>query len=395
MSPVSPRPCRAEHLGSLLRPTRLLEHAQADVTLRQIEDDEITKIVNEQVKLGFKAVTDGEYRRSLFFSTFFNNISGFESVPVDVKALGLREYLPDVQSLSAWQFALPTVVFCTGKIKHTGQSSTLDEFQFMESILGKANVGDVKVTIPAPSWYHFRHKDGKAYAKGVYNTDDEYLDDLATAFRTELGLLYNAGLRRIQVDNPHLSYLCSPKIISDWTADPESIKSPNELLATYIAWYNSCFRDVPSDMEIGMHICRGNYNEERFVSSGGYDAIAAQLFQDLNVNTFYLEYDTDRAGGFEPLKKLPMGKNVVLGLVSTKRVEMEDVEVLRQRVFKAAEFIAQGNGVSVDEALDRLGVSPQCGFASHSRENRLSRENMLDKLKLVRDLADSIWPGQA
>lgn len=148
-------------------------------------------------------------------------------------------------------------------------------------------------------------------------------------------------------------------------------------------------------MEIGIHICRGNYNEERFVSSGGYDAIAAQLFQDLNVHTFYLEYDTDRAGGFEPLKKLPLGKNVVLGLVSTKRAEIEDIEVLRKRVFRAAEFIAQGNGVSVDEALDRLGVSPQCGFASHSRENRLSRENMLDKLKLVRDLADSIWPSQA
>lgn len=189
--------------------------------------------------------------------------------------------------------------------------------------------------------------------------------------------------------------LCSPQITKDWTADPESIKTPNELLSTYITWYNSCFRDVPSDMEIGIHICRGNYNEERFVASGGYDVIAAQLFQDLNVHTFYLEYDTDRAGGFEPLKRLPLGKNVVLGLVSTKRVDIEDAEVLKQRVYKAAGFIAQGNDVSVDEALDRLGVSPQCGFASHSRENRLSRENMLDKLKLVREVADSIWPGQA
>lgn len=122
-----------------------------------------------------------------------------------MKALGLREYLPDVQSLSAWQFAPQTVVFCTGKIRHTGHSSTLDEFRFVESIVGKENVGDIKVTIPAPSWYHFRHKDGKAYAKGVYDTDAEYLDDLATAFRTELGLLYDAGLRRIQVDDPHLS----------------------------------------------------------------------------------------------------------------------------------------------------------------------------------------------
>ncbi|OJJ60499.1 hypothetical protein ASPSYDRAFT_147181 [Aspergillus sydowii CBS 593.65] len=390
----TPRPCRAEHLGSLLRPASLLEHADP-TTLRKIEDEEISKIVHEQLKIGLKAVTDGEYRRSLFFSTFFDNVSGFESVPTDVSGLGLREYLPDVKSLSAWQFAPRTVVFCTGKIQHSGQSSTLDEFRFVQSVVGRENVSNIKVTIPAPSWYHFRHKDGRAYASGVYENDKEYLDDLARAFRTELGLLYEAGLRRIQVDDPHLSYLCSPQIIKDWTADPESIKSPNELLETYIAWYNSCFRDVPSDTEIGIHICRGNYNEERFVSSGGYDAIAEQLFQDLNVHTFYLEYDTDRAGGFEPLKKLPLGKNVVLGLVSTKRVEIEDIEVLRRRVFKAAEFIAQGNGVSVDEALDRLGVSPQCGFASHSRENRLSRENMLDKLKLVRELADSIWPGQA
>lgn len=189
--------------------------------------------------------------------------------------------------------------------------------------------------------------------------------------------------------------LCSPEINQEWGADPESIKTPTEVLDTYIEWYNSCFSNVPQDMHIGIHICRGNFSDSRYVSAGGYDLIAKKLFQNLNVKTYYLEYDTDRAGGFEPLKELPMHKHIVLGVITTKTAELEDIEQLKTRVFRAADFIAEGNNVSREDALKVLSVSPQCGFASHSKEDRLSRQDMLRKLQLVRDLASSIWPDQA
>jgi methionine synthase II (cobalamin-independent) len=148
-------------------------------------------------------------------------------------------------------------------------------------------------------------------------------------------------------------------------------------------------------MHVGIHICRGNFTDSRYWSAGGYDAIAIQLFRELNVNTFYLEFDTSRAGGLEPLQFLPVGKNVILGVVSTKSAEIENIEELKERVLKAASFIAEGNGISLEESLQMLGVSPQCGFASNSREDRLTKENMLDTLNLVRELATAIWPGEA
>ncbi|KAJ5218371.1 uncharacterized protein N7498_000470 [Penicillium cinerascens] len=391
-----PRPRRAEHLGSLLRPAELLGYASQDTNAtarRQIENREITIVVNEQLKIGFKAVSDGEYRRSLFWGTFFDNLEGFEAVPLD--ANGLRTYLPDIKVLLESPFAPGASTMCTGKIRHPGSSNHLDEFLFLRSVVGPENAGNIKITIPAPSWYHFRHKDGMAYAKGVYDSDTGYFEDLAVVYRQELQILYDAGLRRVQIDDPHLSYLCSPQIIEDWAADPESIQTPTELLETYVNWYNSCLGNVPEDIHIGIHICRGNFTNDRYVSTGGYDIIASRLFRDLNVNTYYLEYDTPRAGGFEPLKSLPLNKYVVLGVISTKKAEMEDLEELKGRVYKAAEYIAEGNNVSLDVALERLAVSPQCGFASHCRENRLTRQNMLEKLQLVRDLAYSIWGSQA
>ena len=168
-----------------------------------------------------------------------------------------------------------------------------------------------------------------------------------------------------------------------------------ELLGSYVQLYNDCLRDVPPDMHIGIHICRGNFTDSRYWSAGGYDTIAIQLFQELNVNTYYLEFDTSRAGGFEPLQFLPLEKNVILGVVSTKSAEIENIAELKERVLKAASFIAKGNGISLEQSLQMVGVSPQCGFASNSQEDRFTKENMLDKLKLVRELANAIWPGEA
>ena len=165
------------------------------------------------------------------------------------------------------------------------------------------------------------------------------------------------------------------------------------IIGRYIKFYNDCF-ERPSDLHLGIHLCRGNFVNSRHFSEGGYDRIATKLFNDLNAQTYYLEYDTSRAGGFEPLKSLPKNKNVILGVVTSKFPKLEDKEEMKQRIYKAAEFVAAGTGESRESALQRLGVSPQCGFASHEDGNLLEYDDMVKKLCLVRQIADEVWPGQ-
>jgi methionine synthase II (cobalamin-independent) len=186
---------------------------------------------------------------------------------------------------------------------------------------------------------------------------------------------------------------CSEKMIDGWRKDPANTRTIDDLFDAYIAFYNQCFQR-PSDMHLGIHLCRGNFVNSRHFSEGGYDRIATKLFNELNADTYYLEYDTARAGGFEPLKELPKSKNVVLGVITSKFPKMEDKEEMKERIYKAAEFVAQGSGESKEQALQRLGVSPQCGFASHEDGNLLGYDDMVEKLKLVRKIADEVWPGE-
>lgn len=168
----------------------------------------------------------------------------------------------------------------------------------------------------------------------------------------------------------------------------------DDLFEKYIKLYNDCFVDLPEDIHVGVHLCRGNFVGSRHFSEGGYDRIAIKLFQELNVHTYYLEYDTERAGGFEPLKHLPPHKNVILGVVTSKFATMENQEEMKQRVIDAAKIIAGGNNITVDAALNQVGVSPQCGFASHREGNAIDWNGMINKLKLVRNIANEIWPNQ-
>jgi methionine synthase II (cobalamin-independent) len=174
----------------------------------------------------------------------------------------------------------------------------------------------------------------------------------------------------------------------------DNAEDADALLDSYIKLYNDCLSERPADFHIGVHLCRGNFVGGRHFSEGGYDAIATKLFRQLAVDTYYLEYDTDRAGSFEPLKELPKGKNVILGLITSKFPELENIDEMKKKVYQAADLISQGTGESKEEALNRLGVSPQCGFASHSDGNNVGKEDMVKKLQLVRKLADEIWPGQ-
>lgn len=184
---------------------------------------------------------------------------------------------------------------------------------------------------------------------------------------------------------------CSEQFRQGWVEDKDNIGSLDDLLDAYIKLYNDSISKCPPDMHTGIHLCRGNFIGGRHFASGAYDVIAQKLFQDLNVNTFYLEYDTSRAGGFEPLKHLPKNKNVVLGIVSSKVRELEDKEKMKERVFKAAEFVAKGRGESREEALKSICVSPQCGFSTHESGYPLSVEDEKRKLGLVRAIADDIW----
>ena len=183
-------------------------------------------------------------------------------------------------------------------------------------------------------------------------------------------------------------------MLAGWEKDHLNTKTTDQTLDAYIKLYNDCISQRPADMHVGLHICRGNFVNSRHFSEGGYDRVAKKMFEDLNMDTYYLEYDTPRAGGFEPLKSLPKNKNVILGVITSKFPELENLDDMKKRVFEAAKFVAEGNNETEKEALQRLGVSPQCGFASHSSGNAVKHEDMVNKLELVRKLADSIWPGE-
>ena len=189
------------------------------------------------------------------------------------------------------------------------------------------------------------------------------------------------------------SDFCSDAMLEGWKKDPENFQTADEQFAAYMKFYNACF-ERPADMHLGIHLCRGNYLGSKHFSEGAYDAIAKTMFTSLNVNTFYLEFDTPRAGGFEPLKDLPLDKNVVLGVVTSKFPKLEDKSEMVDRVMKAAEFVASGGGGTKEDALKRLSVSPQCGFASHAEGNALERDDMKAKLLLVRSIADEVWSGE-
>ncbi|KAK3671668.1 hypothetical protein LTR78_008401 [Recurvomyces mirabilis] len=397
-------PFRAEHIGSLLRPDELVKkrYAVAEKStppeeLKPIEEKAIKDIVKLQEECGIHSITNGEHSRHQFWGTFFETLQGMEEINLREGGYDqsiFRAYAPDVKSFMHAKTVPNQVTIATGKIKHTGTSSFLPEFEYLKTLVPESEWKNIKLTLTSPSWYHFRYGPKKAYVDGAYQNDDEYFADVAEAYQTELKILYDAGLRNGQVDDPNLAYFCSEAMLEGWKNDKENFQTAEEQLDAYIKFYNQCL-ERPSDFHLGIHLCRGNYINSAHFAEGAYDNIATKLFNNLNVSTYYLEYDTPRAGGFEPLKQLPKNKNVVLGVVTSKFPELESQKEMVERVHKAADYVAEGSGSSREEALKRLSVSPQCGFASHAEGNSLSHEDMRNKLKLIRSIADEVWPGQA
>ncbi|KAJ5110408.1 hypothetical protein N7532_000943 [Penicillium argentinense] len=368
----------AEQIGSLMRPVDLLAVRSAagtstysvltETELQKATEDAITNVVKKQLELGIRLITSGEYERDKFYSGFFEHLEGMEvvkDIPLDQ---GYRTNFPTLRTLKSLGIGTRDSVVATGKIRHT-HSAYLSEWEALCRLLPEDKWKECKLTMPPVTHIHMQMAVGSAYKSSAYKSsayasDKEYFEDLAAAYRAEFQTLYDAGLRSIQIDDPCLTYFVTNEFRSGCVADDID---PDELLDKYIWAHNHCLAEKPADLHIGLHLCRVNMAGSTHIISGSYERISKKMFTELAYDTYYLEYDTDRAGDFEPLRHLPIGKNVVLGVVSTKTTELEGLDELMQRVNSAAEVISRGQGREVSEVIaDSLGVSPQCGFASMS-----------------------------
>jgi 5-methyltetrahydropteroyltriglutamate--homocysteine methyltransferase len=367
-APASGRPpFRADHLGSLLRPARLRqafrEHLCGklnDDEFASIEDDCIRQVVGMQEAIGLPVVTDGEFRRGSYWGRFVERTEGFVTKPAMFK------FRDDSGRLA--EFRAP---YAERKVKRT-QSLALDEFSFLRRV-AKATP---KVTLPAPSTMHFYGLADYA-ARDAYSNTEDFFADLVAVFRQEIADLGKAGGAYLQFDEVAIAMLCDPSI----RAIVQSAGyDPNWLVNLYLDALNDCASAVPSQMAVGVHLCRGNFRG-RYLAEGGYDWVAQRLFQKTNVRHFLLEYDTVRSGDFAPLRFVPQEKGVVLGLVSSKIPDLERVDDLIRRIDEATHFIG----------LEQLAISPQCGFASTTAGNPLTEVDEQAKLRLVVDVAEKVW----
>jgi len=389
-------PFRAEHIGSLKRPQELLNLRRrfddgkcSHEELQKVEDQAIQDVIEIQRRAGIQSITDGEFRRHMFFDGVFDQLEGMTLVP-QVPPEMFKLYVPDVKAFqleSNNTFKKADSWICTGKLKRN-KPLYKDQFEGLKKFVSADEVKNLKLTLCAPEWFHLRHGE-HAYNRGVYENDEAYFADIIKAYREEIQELYDLGCRNIQFDDPLLAYFCADSMLEGMREEGTDSEA---ILDLYTRVYNGILKGHPRDMTIGLHLCRGNFKDGVHFSEGGYDRIAIKMFNELNFDCYYLEYDTDRAGTFEPLKFLPTNKTVVLGLVSTKLPKLEDEEYLIKRINEAAEVIANGEPTrSVKDALNQICISPQCGFASHSDGNKISIKEMEEKLNLVHKVAQRVW----
>ncbi|KAI0778282.1 UROD/MetE-like protein [Trametes elegans] len=392
-APPHKRCARAHHIGSLLRPKKLVEKRIAfhsgECTAEEVkalEDEVLPHFVKLQKELGLGVITDGEVRRDVYTQGMYESLDGMTFVPnrpIDE----FVPHLPWVQLFNSMGMKQWNSVYCTGKIRRT-KPIHVQEFLALKDAVSSEDVPYLKVTICPPTWMHLSHGSAHTYDHSVYANDEEYFADLIHVYREEIKELYEHGCRRIQFDDPGFCFFCSDAMISSMEAAGADYET---LLDTYIKVYNAVTADRPADLITGVHTCRGNMKGMHF-AEGGYERVARKLFNELDVDEFCLEYDTDRAGGLEPLRYLPAGKQVVLGLVTTKSGELESIEAVKARVRRAAEVMAEGEPRrSYEDALEQLSISPQCGFASVFEGNPITEEEEKEKLALVVEAAKEIW----
>jgi 5-methyltetrahydropteroyltriglutamate--homocysteine methyltransferase len=360
-------PFRADHVGSLLR-TAPLKEARAKrergeidaAALKAVEDREIGKIIRKQEEIGLKAATDGEFRRAFWNYDFLGALDGAEAY------LGERKI--KFQGVNP----KPMMMRVTGKLGTFSGHPMLEHFKFVKEHTRLTP----KMTIPSPSSMHFRY--GRdAVPESIYPDMDEFYRDLGQTYAQAVRAFAGAGCRYLQLDEVNFAYLCDPKLREQVANRGDD---PAKLPAIYAGMINAAISDIPSDMTIAMHLCRGNF-ASTFVASGGYEPVAEILFNTINVHGYFMEYDSDRAGGFEPLRFVPKGKTVVLGLVTSKSGRLEPKDELKRRIDEAAKYVP----------LDQLCLSPQCGFASTEEGNVLAEDEQWAKLRMIVELADEVW----
>jgi 5-methyltetrahydropteroyltriglutamate--homocysteine methyltransferase len=368
MSKLNP-PFRADHVGSLLRPKELLEARQryqnseiSKEELRQVEDRCIQDVVKKEEAVGLKSITDGEFRRTFFHIDFLERLAGVTvSGGIEVK---FHSKQGDIN------FAPPRLAV-TGKLRHVEDIQKAD-FEFLKSVTGQTP----KVTIPSPTMVHFRGG-RKAIDIEAYPDMDQFFEDLAQCYRDEIDSLYRAGCRYIQMDDTNLAYLCDPKLRE---GAKERGDDPDELPRSYARLINAAIDGRPEDLTVAVHLCRGNFRSA-WVAEGSYEPVAEVLFNEMNVDAYFLEYDDERSGDFAPLRFVPPTKTVVLGLVTTKVATLESPKELIQRVKEASQYVP----------LENLCLSPQCGFSSTVHGNQITEANQWAKLELVVNTAREIW----
>ncbi|WP_447956806.1 cobalamin-independent methionine synthase II family protein [Vreelandella sp. EE7] len=355
-------PFRADVVGSLLRPAAIKnarEKSQSD--LRQIEDAAIKHAVAEQCQCGLKVVTDGEFRRAWWHFDFFEALEGVEGYDAEqgIQFSGVQTKSRNVR--------------VTGKLGF-GAHPMLEDFKYLASISDGATP---KMTIPSPSVLHFRGG-RNVVSQDAYPNIDDFFDDLAQVYKNAIQAFYAAGCRYLQLDDTVWAYLCSDEQRAQVI---ERGEDPDELAQTYARVINEALADKPSDLVVGMHVCRGNFRST-WISEGGYEPVAELLFGSVNIDAFFLEYDSDRAGDFEPLRFIKPGhQKAVLGLVTTKTGELEDPEAIKARIYEAARFVP----------LEQLCLSTQCGFASTEEGNAITEAEQQAKLELVVRVAREVW----
>jgi 5-methyltetrahydropteroyltriglutamate--homocysteine methyltransferase len=359
-------PFRADHVGSLLRPAALKEarakREKNEITaaqLKEVEDREIEKIVKKQEEIGLKLATDGEFRRSWWHFDFFKGLQGVDSIaapPIKFKGVETKGEAIEINR----------------KVDFAGHPM-LEHFRFLKAHCTVTP----KMTIPAPSTFHFR-QGRKMVSREAYPDLDRFFADVGAAWKKAIRAFYDAGCRYLQLDDTAWAMICDPK-------EREQSKGrgddPDKLPAIYARLTNAALANKPADMAITMHSCRGNFRST-FIASGGYEFVAEQLLGNTHLDGYFLEYDSDRAGGFEPLRHFPKGKaQLVLGLVTSKSGRLEPKDDIKRRIDEAAKYVA----------LEQLCLSPQCGFASTEEGNVLAEEEQWAKLRMIVELSEEVW----
>jgi len=364
-------PFRADHVGSFLRPQRLAdartrrEAGEIDAAaLREIEDDCIREVVSKQEQCGLKGITDGEFRRTYFHIDFLEQLAGVSVTYGEFTKAFRRDDGAEVG------FRPPTL-HIDSKLRHTRPIQGTD-FEYLQALVAQTP----KVCIPAPSMLHFRGG-REAISSSTYPDLEAFYSDLGAAYASEIEDLAGRGCRYLQMDDTNLAYLCDPEIRARTAARGDD---PDELAHLYCRLVNDAIKDRSADMTVSIHLCRGNF-KSAWVAQGGYEPVAEILFNEMDVDAFFLEYDDERSGDFAPLRFMPGGKTVVLGLMSSKRPVVESSEELRTRIEEASQYVD----------LDQCCLSHQCGFSSTAHGNQLSEDDQWRKLERCVSVADEIW----